>query len=53
VSGRGNGRLTYSHGLVDGFVGMAVGVLVVRESAWLTRERGSAGPGSSHCCPLK
>jgi hypothetical protein len=48
--GRGRGRLTYTHGLVDGWARVPVGVFIVGEAARLARERGSARPGSSHCC---
>jgi hypothetical protein len=48
-------RLTYPHGLFGVCVAVAVamGVLVVSISARLARKRGSARPGSSHCCPAE
>jgi hypothetical protein len=48
--GAGARRWTYSHGLIDGCVAVAMGVFVVRKSALLAGERGSALVGSSHCC---
>lgn len=42
--------LTYPDGLIDGFVAVAVSVLIVRISALLARECVSALATSSHCC---
>ena len=44
---------THPHGLVDGSVAVAMGVLVVRESARLAGECRTALLGSGHCCPAE
>jgi hypothetical protein len=49
----GDRRETYPDGLIHGFVAVAVGMLIVSESALLAREGGSALSGSSHYCPAE
>jgi hypothetical protein len=43
-------RGTYSNGLINGCVAVAMGVFVVSKSALLAGQGGSARPGNSHCC---